>query len=488
MTVTQCGLAACAQLLPTDLTTLPGTVTTSGGSASVTTTVDLRDYLVVGDLVSFSDNADVVYGISAITSTTITLVNTVSGGTPGSGLTIRKCSFNIPDTASVPTQSNGAGTAGATNGSKAVTGVGTSYTTLFAAGDAITFSGDATAKAYVIKSVTDNTNLVLEQNYLGTTATGKSYQKANFSPRRHDTAATNNKGGRFGAVAIGTSATASGATDTGLGAEITSGGGQRRSGSNVTTYLESTDAGVSWKSTWQTTFTFTASFGVNELGVFNDPDANQGYCLLRQVFASQLDVVSTDVLNLKISLTHSATATATGVVSSRGLKEAAKLIMDPATTLGTDAVTGGSEPAGATTWAANQGTQFDTIALGSGTNAPALTDVALQTEVSASGTARVTGANVLGTIMRNADAANVVPFTFSTDTQTSFKGDTVQWRAVFSITGTIAIREQGVFNGSTAGDNDPASGCRMLIRQVFASNLNLVNTDTYTPVIRLQST
>lgn len=487
MTVLRNGLAACSQLLPTDLTTLPGTVTTAA-STSVTTTADLRDYLRVGDLISFSGQSDVVYGIAAISATTITLTIAYAG-TTGAGQTAYKCSFVHPEAGGVsgtavsaPVQGAGAGTAGATNGSTAVTGVGTSYNTLFAAGDGIIFTGDSPTKVYHIRTVTSATALVLEENYQGSTATGKAYQKANFTSRRHDPTAANSKGGRYGTVAIGTSATASAATDTGLGAEITTGGGQRRSGANVTTYLTSADAGVSWKSTWSTTFTFSAGFGVQELVITNDPVASRGMALLRQVFASVLTVVATDVLNLVTSLTHSGTATATGVIPSIGLKEAAKLTMDDGTTAGTDSpATPGS------TWAANKGTQFDTIALGSGSTAPALADTTLVTEVSASGTGRKTGATVLGTIMRDPDAANIVPFVFSNDTFTTFPGDTIQLRAEFAITGTIAVRERGAFNGSVAGNNDPAAGSRMLVRQVDAANLNLVNTDTFLPLIRVQS-
>jgi len=493
MAVPNNALAALSQLLPTDLTTLPGTVTTAA-STSVTTTQDLTPYLRRGDLVSFSGQSDVVYAIDAITTTTITLTIAYAG-TTGAGQTIYKDSFTVQNAGgvtgtskSVPAQSAGAGTVTATNGSTAVTGSGTSFNTLFSAGDGIIFIADNPTKVYHIRSVTSATALVLEEEYDGSTGGSKSYEKANFTTRRHDPTSTTNKGGRFGAMALGTSATAATTSDTGLGAEATTLGAQRHSGvsasTGVTTYLTSSDAGVSWKSTWASSWAITGTIGLNELGIFNDPVANRGICLIRQVFASQLDLVNGDILNLVVSLTHSATATATGVVPSIGLKEAAKLTMDNGTTAGTDSpTTPGS------TWASVKGTQFDYIALGSGSTAPALGDVALVTEVSTLGTARQGTTSVIGQIMRTPTLANVFPLAFDTDAFTTVVGDTVQWRATFTISGgNIAIREMGIFNHSVQGNNDPTAGSRMLIRQVFAANLNLVDTDIFYPVLRLQST
>jgi hypothetical protein len=59
---------------------------------------------------------------------------------------------------------------GVTNGSAAVTGSGTSFTTQLAVGQYLTFASDTTATPYRILSITSNTALTLATNYAGTTA------------------------------------------------------------------------------------------------------------------------------------------------------------------------------------------------------------------------------------------------------------------------------------------------------------------------------
>lgn len=65
------------------------------------------------------------------------------------------------------------GTVAVTNGSTAVTGTTTAWTTNVKPGDGITFDGGASW--YEIESVTDNTHLVLATNFGGSTASGVSY-------------------------------------------------------------------------------------------------------------------------------------------------------------------------------------------------------------------------------------------------------------------------------------------------------------------------
>jgi len=66
----------------------PGTVTVTAGSLSVTTAVDLGGTILCNDVVSFGSD-DVLYSVSAITSTTITLYRPYRG-TSSSGVTIYK--------------------------------------------------------------------------------------------------------------------------------------------------------------------------------------------------------------------------------------------------------------------------------------------------------------------------------------------------------------------------------------------------------------
>lgn len=63
------------------------------------------------------------------------------------------------------------GTVRATNGSTAVVGTGTTFTTTFVAGQTITIAG----VPYIIQSITDNTHLTLQSNYTGATASLLTY-------------------------------------------------------------------------------------------------------------------------------------------------------------------------------------------------------------------------------------------------------------------------------------------------------------------------
>jgi hypothetical protein len=100
----------------------------------------------------------------------------------------------------------------------------------------------------------------------------------------------------FTYVALGTSTTAAAATDTALGAEISTGGLARANATATQTTTTVTN------DTLQLTYTFTASasFAVTEEGIFDA--SSSGHLLAHQVF-SAVNVASGD----SISVTHSVT-------------------------------------------------------------------------------------------------------------------------------------------------------------------------------------
>jgi len=89
------------------------------------------------------------------------------------------------------------------------------------------------------------------------------------------------------------------------------------------------------------------------------------------------------------------------------------------------------------------------IGVGVGTTAAAATDNALQTESTASGLTRATATISLVT--------------------TDVTDDTAQAVKSFSVTGTVAVTESGMFNASSGGT--------LLARQVFSA-INVVNGDS----------
>lgn len=97
-------------------------------------------------------------------------------------------------------------------------------------------------------------------------------------------------GTSFDYIAIGTGTP----TATALGGEITSGGGQRRGGADVTGSRVTTTT-TNDTAQWVTTFSFTASFAVTEEGIFNA--ASGGTMLASQSFAA-LNVVNGDTLQI----------------------------------------------------------------------------------------------------------------------------------------------------------------------------------------------
>jgi len=104
------------------------------------------------------------------------------------------------------------------------------------------------------------------------------------------------------------------------------------------------------------------------------------------------------------------------------------------------------------------GTAFDYIAIGTGTNAAAATDTALQTE-----------------IKRKAGTGTRVT--------TTVTNDTAQLTATFSsadgLSGSSAVTEVGMFNASSSGT--------MLMRQTFAAeNMNWDAGDSLQMIVKIQ--
>jgi hypothetical protein len=102
---------------------------------------------------------------------------------------------------------------------------------------------------------------------------------------------TSNSGDDFTHIAIGTDNTIPDAADTTLGAEITSAGGERTTGYvSIETQTVTNDT-----CQFVTTYNFTASFSVQESGVFNH--TSTGDMLCRQTFTA-LSVSSADALTV----------------------------------------------------------------------------------------------------------------------------------------------------------------------------------------------
>lgn len=93
---------------------------------------------------------------------------------------------------------------------------------------------------------------------------------------------------------------------------------------------------------------------------------------------------------------------------------------------------------------------FVYLAVGTGTNAAAAGDTALQTEITGSGLDRV-----------SATASRIT---------TSVTNDTAKLTTTFSVSGTKAITEEGILNAASTGT--------LLARQVFSA-VNVVSGDTF---------
>ncbi len=98
------------------------------------------------------------------------------------------------------------------------------------------------------------------------------------------------------------------------------------------------------------------------------------------------------------------------------------------------------------------GTDFDYIAIGTGTTAADATDTALEHEIVTGGGERRGGADVTGS-----------------QVTTSVTNDTAQWVTTFTFTSSFAVTESGIFNASSGGD--------MLCRQTFSA-INVSSGDS----------
>lgn len=108
-------------------------------------------------------------------------------------------------------------------------------------------------------------------------------------------------GTAFTNIAIGTGGAIANffATSTKLNTEVTTGGGAR---TTATTTTQTTDT-TGDTSQFVVTFNFTASFGVNESGVFNSNTANAGDMLAAQTFAV-VNVANGDSLQVTWKCDH----------------------------------------------------------------------------------------------------------------------------------------------------------------------------------------
>lgn len=256
-------------------------------------------------------------------------------------------------------------------------------------------------------------------------------------------------GTKFDAMAIGTGATAVAQNQTALVAEITTGGGGRKSGADVTATLvtkSSTDDTIRFVTTWA----FTNSFSVNELGVFNA--SSGGIMLLRQVFDDPLNVVSQDALELTVDVTASdEVVSALSVLTFAGITEGNKLIATDLTP-----VSG----------------RLKAVALGrdDGSTLPlAQTNTALGDEI------------IPGDGLGLARTQETSGPTVTIETTTT-ANDTVVITSMWTVTGTVSVNETGSFT-----DVDPDEGV-LFVRYVFADPLNLIATDRFTMIKRLVQT
>lgn len=132
-----------------------GSATVTGISTGFTTQLSVGQYLTFG-----ADATSTQYQIASIASdTTLTLTSSYAGATPA-----------YPCTAKVITVL--AGTVSVTNGSAAVTGSGTSFTSALSVGQWLIFSGDPTKTPYQVLAISSATALTLAANYAGATASG----------------------------------------------------------------------------------------------------------------------------------------------------------------------------------------------------------------------------------------------------------------------------------------------------------------------------
>lgn len=256
-------------------------------------------------------------------------------------------------------------------------------------------------------------------------------------------------GTKFDAMAIGTASTAVAQNQTALGAEITTGGGGRKSGADVTATLVTKDS-ANDTIRFVTTWAFTNSFGVNELGVFNA--GSGGVMLLRQVFDDPLNVVSQDALELTVDVTASdEVVSSLSNLTFSGITEGNKLIASDLTPTSGRLVSIGLGRDDGTTLPLAQGNT-------------ALGDEIIPADGLGLGRGQETSGPTISLATTNST------------------NDTVVAVSRWSVTGTVSVNETATFS-----DVDPEEGV-MFVRYVFADPLNLINTDIFQMEMRLVNT
>lgn len=247
-------------------------------------------------------------------------------------------------------------------------------------------------------------------------------------------------GNKFDTVAIGTGTTAAAATDTALEAEITTNGGARKTGGDVTgsTVTQTlTNDTARWVASW----TFTAAFAVREFAVLNSVDV----MLLRQLFDNPFFVINQDTLELTIDVKSTdQSVAATSRLTEIGFERANNLIISDISTV--------------------EGDKIAAIGLGrdDGTTLPlANTNTYLGDEI-------VTADN-LGL----ARSQETVGPTVSIVT-TNVTGDTIRVESTWVVNGTVSVNEAILSNSESSG-----AGIAF-IRSVFSDPLNFVATDQFT--------
>lgn len=265
-------------------------------------------------------------------------------------------------------------------------------------------------------------------------------------------------GTKFNSIAIGTSNTSVDQNQTSLLSEITTGGGARKSTPDVNISLVSR---VSNEDTvrFVTTFAFTNSFSINEIGVFNAPSG--GTMLLRQTFAAPLNVVSQDSLQLVIDVTSSdAASDPISVLTFSGISEGNKLIGEGLTCCPLRAKR------------RTKSGRLKSVALGTddGTVLPLnQTNTSLGNEI-------VAGDNVGLSRGQESQGPTVIQETVNST------GDTLTVFSTWDVTGTVGVNEAGTFTDVASNQGE------MFVRYVFNAPLNLIATDRFIMVMQLVQT
>lgn len=242
-------------------------------------------------------------------------------------------------------------------------------------------------------------------------------------------------GTKFDEMAIGTSATAVAASQTALGAEISTGGGGRKTGADVVGSLVTTsftNDTINFNAVWN----FTASHDVNEIFVGSNTTM-----LLRQTFASTLKAIPASSLELDVKVQSSDNnPSGNSRLVNTGIVEGNKLIATDLT------------PASG---------RLQAIGLGSSGTAATAADTALGTEwLAAASRGLARGQEVSGPTVSLAT--------------TNVANDTTRITSMWTVVnGTANVQEFGSFT-STA----QASGI-MFVRDVTAAAFALIPTDNF---------